>query len=538
MESLTPERKTRRFGDKAAGLPTLFAMLGCLTAMYLHWPALMNYSTYKGDIRQSPHWAAYHKSSFRSDDLLLKYASYNESPLQNLIYYVGTYFMDMVWLTKVIAVISYGLCAMLFFCIGRTMFGVTGGALSALFFTFFSDQFGNFSGGFSHAWMIPLLLACVYLLEEQRWMAIGLLLPFAALAYPMSAILIGMTTMVYLVMQFGRDMRSLAPVLRTLLPGCVCVLALLLVKYLSPPDFIGPMRSKAELLGMPEMYRAGFYGILPIPRLHEELLRHISHPFIMGSALLFFVLLGRNGLGWRRSWTALFIASIAGYLLSAFLFMRLYIPNRYTRYSVAVLLALWLAHNWDLLLQKIPWRWMRTIAVIAVLGVAGYEYRDNFSQGKETMDRSHEAPLCEYLRHLPDGVLIAGPPFVMDDIPIQARRSVLVNYELAHPWFTKYYDEVKKRTLMTFEALYAASTDSINRLHEVYQVNYLVTENGAYDADALADKGIYVEPFNQFIARIIHKNKHFLLANPPAASVVYRDKRYTVVRLPLPDEKQ
>ncbi|MBI3922712.1 MAG: hypothetical protein HY318_14920 [Armatimonadetes bacterium] len=538
MDSRTPECKTGRLGANAVGLPTLFALLGCLAAMYLHWPALMNYSAYKGDIMQSPHWAAYHRSSFRSDDLLLKYARYNESPLQNLIYYTGTYFMDMVWLTKVVAIVSYGLCAMLFFCLGRSMFGVTGGALSALFFTFFPDQFEYFVGGFSKAWMIPLLLACVYLLEEQRWRALGLLLPFAALAYPMSAVLIGMTTAVYLVMQFGRGMKSLAPVLRTLLPGCVCVLALLLVKYLSPPDFIGPMRSTAELLGMPEMYRVGFYKILPIPRLHEDLLDRISHPFVIGSALLFFVLLGRNGLGWRRSWTALFIASVSGYLLSALLFMRLYIPNRYTRYSVAVLLALWLAHNWDLLLRKIPWRWARTIAVIAVLGVAWCEYRDNFRQGKETMDRSKVAPLCEYLRHLPDGVLIAGPPYIMDDIPIQARRSVLVNYKLAHPWFTKYYDEVKKRTLMTFEALYASSPDPINRLHEGYEVNYLVTENDAYDADALSDKEIYVEPFNEFIARIIHKNKHFLLANPPAASIVYRDNRYTVLKLPLPDENQ
>ncbi|HHH10673.1 MAG TPA: hypothetical protein ENK23_01165, partial [Sorangium sp.] len=83
----------------------LFALLGALVATYLHWPALTDALIYKSDVRQSPHWAAYHHDSFRADDLLVGYGAFNESPLQNAIYWVGTFVVDFVVLTKVVCVL-------------------------------------------------------------------------------------------------------------------------------------------------------------------------------------------------------------------------------------------------------------------------------------------------------------------------------------------------------------------------------------------------------------------------------------------------
>ena len=264
---------------------------------------------------------------------------------------------DMVDLTKLVAVVSYGLVAGLFFFLGQSLLGFRAGVLAALFFTFFPDQFTYFSGGFSKAWMIPLLLICVFVLETKRWRDLLILMPLAALAYPMATVLIGLTVLIYLCLLCleGAGHRAEAVTgFRWLVLGSSLALLPLLLKYLDPPASIGPMTSGAELMAMPEMYRGGLSPYLPTPALWEEVLRHLNHPLVLYSALLFFLVLGKRGIGWQKSWTALVLASLLGYVLADYFFMSLYIPNRYTRYSVVVILVLWHAHNWDRLLRIVP----------------------------------------------------------------------------------------------------------------------------------------------------------------------------------------
>ena len=125
----------RRWAD--GRLAVLFFLVGLAAGIYLHWPALKNPSTYKSDMRQGPHWVAFHETSFRDDDPILEYAYYNVSPLQNTIYWVATLFGDVLWVSKVMAVLSYGLLSAIFFVVGRLWFGARFGALLALFITFF-----------------------------------------------------------------------------------------------------------------------------------------------------------------------------------------------------------------------------------------------------------------------------------------------------------------------------------------------------------------------------------------------------------------
>ena len=95
---------------------TLFFLLGLLPAIYLHWP------------------------------LLTEYARFNESPLQNAIYFVGTWFVNVIPLSKVLAILSYGLAT-----------------------AFFPHHFVYSAGFFSKFWAMPILLACVWILHSERW---------------------------------------------------------------------------------------------------------------------------------------------------------------------------------------------------------------------------------------------------------------------------------------------------------------------------------------------------------------------------------
>ena len=186
-------------------------------------------------------WAFYHTDSFREDDLIVELGSYNESPLQNLIYWVGTLAVDMVTLGKWIAVVGYGLTSALFFWIGHSMLGFRGGALASVFFTFFPDQFEYFAGGFSKAWMIPVILVCVYLLEKKAWRGLLLLMPFGAAAYPVSAVLTGGVVLAYLLLEAPEKGRKLLPALGTL--AVASALALAVLRHRRELDPLRPERA-------------------------------------------------------------------------------------------------------------------------------------------------------------------------------------------------------------------------------------------------------------------------------------------------------
>lgn len=516
------------------GFPILFFLLGTLAAAYLHWPALTNPTTYKSDVRQCPHWAAYHTTSFQDDDLLVQYGQFNESPIQNLLYYVGTFFVDMVFLTKLVAVIGYGLSALVFFLVGQALFGTRGGVLTGFFFTCCPDQFIYFAGGFSKMWIIPLLVVLVYILQQESWRYLIILMPFAALAYPMTPVLMGITILVYVFLCLPTDPQKAGSVFYNLALGSAFALALLLMKYLFPSSEIGTMTPHARLLQMPEMYRGGLCKYLPVPALHTELLSHVMHPFTLGSAILFLLILRKN-IVWTRVWTALLLASIIGYVAADSLFMRLYIPNRYARYSLPVLLILWNARNWDLVLRKIPWKRGQYAMLVVLLLVAGFLYKDTFTQGKDTINRVHLAPLSQFLRTLPENILIAGHPRIMDDIPIQAKRSVLCNYKMAHPWFATYYDEIQERTYATFRAMYASDPKPLNELHQRYGVTHFVVGK-KYMERVYTRKRIYVNPYEGYIRFLLQGKTTFFLNSPPREAVIYEDARYIVLTLPIEGE--
>jgi len=509
----------------------LFFLIGIASAVYFHWPALKNYTTYKSDIRQCPHWAAYHKTSFQDDDLLIKYGKFNESPIQNLIFYFGTYFADMVTLSKIIAVIGYGFAALLFFLIGKSLFGLMGGIFTAVFFLFFPYQFEYFAGGFSKMWIVPLILVCVYFLKKEQWRGFIILIPFSALAYPMTAVLIGMVVLVYWVINLKEKPQTTSIIFRNLALGSMIAVAILLIKYLFPSSEIGAMPSGSVLANMPEMYKGGLCKYLPVPPLYKELLSHISHPFVIYSSILFFLVLGKN-IAWDKTWTALLIASVILYFISDIFFMHIYIPNRYTRHSMVIFLILWNARNWDLVLKKIPWKWVRYSCLVLIFIAATFSYKDTLKQGMDTFNREKVAPLCKFLRTLPEKILIAGHPRIMDDIPIQARRSVLCNYKMAHPWFSKYYKEIKERKLATFRAMFSANPEPINELYHKYGVNYFVIGK-KYMKRAHRRERIYVNPYENYIRKLIRENNNFLLDSPPQESIVYEDDRYIVIKLPL-----
>lgn len=512
----------------------LVFLLAITAAIYLNWPSLTNYAVYKSDIRQSPHWAAYHQTSFQDDDLLLRYAQFNESPLQNLIYYIGTYFIEMVNLTKVLTVVSYGFAALLFFLIGQSLYGKRGGLLIALFFTFFPGQFEYSIGFFSKFWITPTIMIAFWSLQKQRWRDFLFLMPFAALAYPPTAVMVVAFSIVFIALDIVTTRQLPRQLIINLAIGSIIGVGLLMLKYISPPAGIGSMTSGSVLRTMPEMLAGGLNWdpYLPVPSVFSELWQRLSHPYVILTTALYLIILRRQ-VAWNQTMTALLIAAVGIYLLADILFMQLYIPNRYTRHALAVLLILWNGRNIDLLIARISGFRLKVTATTVILLLTSTAYFEDFVESENSIDRRRYNPLCQFIRQLPDKALIAGPPFYMDNVTVQGKHSVLCNFKLAHPWFTEYYSEIKERTRATFRAIYATDKAAINALNKIYGVDYFVIGLSYYNRDRIRKDLIYVDPYNDYIRELTLDRAGFLLKYPPEEAIVYRDSRYTVVKLPL-----
>ena len=63
----------------------------------------------------------------------------------------------------------------------------------------------------------------------------------------------------------------------------------------------------------------------------------------------------------------LVIASSAFYVLADLIVPKLYLPDRYVRYSIAVLLVLGFAHNWERVLREIKSVWLNRVAALLLV---------------------------------------------------------------------------------------------------------------------------------------------------------------------------
>ena len=513
----------------------VFAVIGAVVMMYLHAFELTSRTKYHGDLTQSPHWVAYHGDSFPEDDLLVEYAAYNETPVQNTIYWVGTWFIDIVPLEKIVGIAIYGLTAALFFLLVTLTAGPRAGVLASLFFVIFPRSSYEIAGGFSKAWAIGFVLVAVYIVERRSWGILPWVMPLAALAYPVSPVLMGAVVAVGLALELPGSAREALRGLKHLAAGSALALVVLLYKYLYPPDWIGEMISTRD---MKTLWEQGISSEAPLP-LWEEVLEYLEHPFFIFSTFLLLMLLHRRGIVWKRGWSALVIASAVCYFAAGLVAPRLYLPDRYTRFSVAVLLVLWFAHNWSRVLEFFRLRWMRRTAVVMVALVTAISFSDTFKpcDGDQDLgrweDRERTAGLSRAIASLPQPVLVAGHPYTMANVVVQSRRPVLVIHRMYHYWFSEYRRVVKKRIQDTFRAIYARNVDEVNRLAGEYGVTHLVVSKTGFRYSRLRTGKMYKNEFDEFIANLARGRGKFLLRPPPEDAVLYEDERYWLVRLPL-----
>jgi hypothetical protein len=181
---------------------------------------------------------------------------------------------------------------------------------------------------------------------------------------------------------------------------------------------------------------------------------------------------------------ALFASMIVGYVLSALVTPRLFLPERYAQYAAPILAFLLVAAGFGELRRRegATSRSSRfgpplvgvSLALLVVLLVGG---RGTSWVGIEVWIPTEERPLYGALAELPKDSVIAGfPQGPLENVPYLSERRVLTNYQLEMPFHRRFCDESRRRVRALFDAYFATDLAPIARLSRDFGVTHLVVD--------------------------------------------------------------
>jgi hypothetical protein len=375
--------------------------------------------------------------------------------------------------------------------------------------------------GTARAFMYPLFLAFVYYLLRQSLLPCWVALALQGLFYP-SAMLISTGVLFVRVWRWEHLRLRLSPNRRDYLLfaiGLGVTLLILLPLALETSKF-GPATTGAEARTMPEfgdegrsrfflhspfefwLYadRSGLfpyewarlpYFYLPVLFLGLTLLllyelRHPSRFPLVQRVTHNITILSEIGL-----------VSLGLFIAAHALLFKLYLPSRYTQYSIRILTALAGAIAAIVLLDAI-FRWAGdqtyphplkrqfwALALTALLGVALVSYPVVLnllkSNGVSLPGIAHvvvgkEPELYEFFMQQPKDILIASLVPQTEDLPTFTKRSVLVSQEHALPYHKGYYTQIRQRVMDLIDAQYSPDLNQVQRFIQKYGIDFWIVE--------------------------------------------------------------
>jgi hypothetical protein len=233
-------------------------------------------------------------------------------------------------------------------------------------------------------------------------------------------------------------------------------------------------------------------------------------------------------------------ASFILYFLAHLVLFKLYHPNRYTFQSLG-LAAVWvLGANLDPFIERVRWLWQKTVGDRLRISLRPWEwcfvgmalmvtliYNLDFPTTSKPGQKSFE--MIRAVAGLPKDTMVAGYPRYMNDIPIMAKRSVLVNEETSLPYFPAYWNVLKERTWDFFDAYYAPDFAAVEAFAAKHKVGALVVARWTFGAGFITNEKSYIEPFASELAERLAGRQDFALLNPPRERVLFDNGAYYIL---------
>ena len=491
-----------------AALPPLGRELSCLALLTLvvfclaHFQGLVSPYAVNDDVRQQIFWMQqWSDQGLYPDDWLTDYAQRYVPLGVKALYRLADLVIHPLAFSKVLTAalfVSLGLC---FHRLGEAMGGRQLGRAALIVFWFSPFFLHNMSGGLARSFAGPLLALFLLGWVKNSARIVGLAIVLQSLFIPYICVLsVAALAMVWLLWKCGKSHPPPLPQRAThfAIIGLVTALVLFYNFQLQGSGY-GPMTTAADMAGHAEYSAQGRFPVFPAPSLlfeifvrpfdrfavllPENALPRILSLLLLGSTILFYARRADWGAfnRHRRPFLALVAASLALYVLARIFVARLFIPSRYLEYTTAICytlaFALCLASALDRLgsLRPSAWAWLVLVATALLAGlglknVSLYDYGADF-------------PLYEAVQQLPKDVLLAGHPFLMDNVLTFGRRKVFLSYELVHPWSKGLWAKQSPRLEHLFQAYYAKDSATVLDFCRTYAIDFLVVDDRHFETE-------------------------------------------------------
>lgn len=315
------------------------------------------------------------------DVLGLQFILYPRSLGYGLLFYLASFVIDHIWLSKWLAFALMPLCVTYLFKLGKLLGdNLTAMSLSLLFVFFIlaSHQSTSIAGGLQRAFAVPLLIIFLYYMIREQCIGAGLMIvmsalfywpnfPLTVLAYGLSLIKVEPRFKVSLNMTRSR----LLPLVGSLLLSMLFIALEVAVEFKSfvpkdVPVFQDPSyQSKGAtpmFINFPWLGRGGIFDT------GTDVLNFIV---LLGLGALIYRIVGRRSLQrlpgacWRLLAAGIIMYAASFFFLLGLSSSVLYQPSRYTRSTLFLLALCFVGLNWGDFLKKAP-NWFRRKAPLLI----------------------------------------------------------------------------------------------------------------------------------------------------------------------------
>ncbi|MBF0383595.1 MAG: hypothetical protein HQL69_21445 [Magnetococcales bacterium] len=523
---------------------TFFLLFFFLSLSAMFGPVLLeNYERaknpyiYSSDARQSISYFYKHQDpDLFPDTYALEYFNELEAYGYRAFFKIGSYFMDVGRLSKVLPFVLLGL-TLTFLALAAFQISGLAGAWAVVAISLSSGFLLQALGGATpRAFAYPLVVLAIYALTLGRIYLLFLCVVAGTLFYPMAGVLIGanIVAVLFLLPKEDRgDAKEWSLKKRVLLTLGLIILSLSILQpqMSGLKEKYGRSFTQDDCSTVPEIGLEGRMGAIEgmcgdIPHLPEELLAHSKHAilFVYGAKtwsidhyelaqimlrdaignldrddlltiiIWLFVTVGISYRAfWKndsviRRWLSLLAVSCVAYIIARAFVPTFYFPNRYL-YPVGPLFILFIfaaTHiTPELLAKKFPrlnQKWIKpylivgvTITLLLFLGSHGNP------NGGLPNDRQFNKQIYKFVATLPKDVVIAGwPKGALEDLPLITQRQNFASHSHHHTFHLGFVLEMRRRTTALINAYFATSIEPIKNLKDSYGVTHLIIHKALF----------------------------------------------------------
>ncbi len=198
----------------------------------------------------------------------------------------------------------------------------------------------------------------------------------------------------------------------------------------------------------------------------------------------------------------LIYSSIALYFISGWVFPLLYFPSRYLGISCLILSVFCIFYCFFSILTKTLGKQQFLINLCIV--IAALSFWVCFKKDYHPRFVSANPQVTNYAQALGPDALIAGHPYLPDlnILYITAKRKVFIDLERSAGFTMKSVEEIRRRTIVSFDLTYAKSREEFLALVKANGITHFMALADFYAPGYLKSPKKYIEPFNQHVNQI------------------------------------